>query len=79
LAVVVEQTGERALASIVWLGTRALLFLGLLYGLTRLRRLYLRVKSQPPAGAAPPLAWLNPPDASTAIPDKPTHAKPLPH
>ena len=44
LAVVVEQTGERALASIVWLGSRAVIFLALLYGLTRLRRLCLRLK-----------------------------------
>ena len=54
LAVAVEQTGERALASIVWLGSRAVLFLALLYSLTRLRRLCLRLKGRQPAAANPP-------------------------
>jgi uncharacterized protein YdaL len=52
LAVAVEQTGEGALASIVWLGERGLLLLGGLYAATRVRRLWLSLRRKKPAKAA---------------------------
>jgi uncharacterized protein YdaL len=49
VAVAVEDIGEHSLESIVWLGTRGVLFLGLLYALTRLRRVWLRLTRNRPA------------------------------
>ncbi len=42
IAKVVEETGEEALSSIAWIGTRGLVFVLGLYGMSRLRRLGIR-------------------------------------